>query len=84
MGWIRAHGRRFYNFNGLDAFKAKFQPETWEPIYAISNEARFSPLTLYAVASAFTQSSPIRACAHAFLKAIQTEIKWMSEKLSPN
>jgi phosphatidylglycerol lysyltransferase len=84
LGWVRAHGRRFYNFNGLDAFKAKFQPETWEPIYAISNEAHFSPLTLYAVASAFTQSSPIQAFAHAFLKAIQTEIRWMSERFRHN
>ncbi len=81
LGWVRAHGRRFYNFNGLDAFKAKFQPEGWEPIFAISNEARFSPLTLYAIASAFTQSSPLKAIIHAIMKALQTEIDWLAEKL---
>lgn len=81
LGWVRAHGRRFYNFDGLDAFKAKFQPEWWEPIFAISNEARFSPLTLYAVASAFTQNSPLRAISRAALKALRTEIDWFTERL---
>ena len=32
LAWIRAHGRRFYNFDGLDAFKAKFKPDAWEPL----------------------------------------------------
>ncbi len=33
------HGERFYNFNGLRAFKAKFQPE-WQPRYmAVSGGA---------------------------------------------
>lgn len=80
LGWVRAHGRRFYNFDGLDAFKAKFQPERWEPVFAIANEPRFSPLTLYAVAAAFTQSSPISAISHAILKAARTEIGWLIEK----
>lgn len=77
LNWVRAHGRRFYNFDGLDAFKAKFQPERWEPVFAISNEARFSPQTLYAIASAFTQSSPVKAVNHAVLKALMTEIEWL-------
>lgn len=81
LGWVRAHGRRFYNFNGLDAFKAKFQPEGWEAIFAISNEAQFSPLTLYAIASAFTQSSPLTAISQAILSALQTEVDWFTEKL---
>ncbi|RYZ64249.1 MAG: DUF2156 domain-containing protein, partial [Proteobacteria bacterium] len=55
LKWMRAHGRRFYNFGGLETFKAKFNPRSWEPIYAISNEPNFSPLVLYAVAGAFTK-----------------------------
>lgn len=81
LGWVRAHGRRFYNFDGLDSFKAKFQPEKWEPVFAISNEARFSPLTFYAIASAFTQSSPIKAVSHAILKALQTEFGWLRKNV---
>lgn len=80
LGWVRAHGRRFYNFDGLDAFKTKFQPERWEPIFAIANEAHFSPRTLYAVAAAFTQRSPIGAGAQAILNAVHTELQWLMEK----
>ncbi|HWJ74633.1 MAG TPA: bifunctional lysylphosphatidylglycerol flippase/synthetase MprF [Kaistia sp.] len=40
------HGERFYNFNGLRAFKAKFQPE-WQPRYlAVSGGA--SPVLVLA------------------------------------
>jgi phosphatidylglycerol lysyltransferase len=80
LGWVRAHGRRFYNFDGLDAFKNKFQPERWEPIFAIANQAHFSPLTLYAVAAAFTQSSPLGAGMRAVTQAVQTEMRWLAGK----
>lgn len=69
--WIRAHGRRFYNFHGLDAFKMKFHPDRWEPIYVISRERRFSPRTLYAIGAAFTEGKPIRALAAGALKAYE-------------
>ncbi len=80
LGWVRAHGRRFYNFDGLDAFKTKFHPESWEPIFVISNEANFSPLTLYAIAAAFTQRSPLLTIGQALLGAAQTEARWLLEK----
>jgi len=57
---IRACGDRFYNFRGIDTFKAKFAPQSWEPVFAISNEPVFSFSTLYALASAFSHASPIR------------------------
>jgi len=47
------HGKRFYNFRGLEAFKTKFRPETWEPVYAIENSTRFSMRALVAIAGAF-------------------------------
>ena len=80
LGWVRAHGRRFYNFDGLDAFKTKFQPDRWEPIFAIANQSHFSPVTLYAVAAAFTQSSPIGSGVRAILDATRTELRWLVEK----
>jgi phosphatidylglycerol lysyltransferase len=79
-GWVRAHGRRFYNFGGLEAFKAKFRPDYWEPIYAISNEAHFSFRTLYAIAAAFTNSSPVIAVVMGMLKAFRQEILWLLPK----
>ena len=67
LAGVRSHGRRFYDFEGIDAFKAKFRPERWEPVYAICNEPRFSPVTLYAIAAAFTGGSPVAAVVRALL-----------------
>jgi phosphatidylglycerol lysyltransferase len=80
LGWVRAHGRRFYNFEGLDAFKAKFKPDHWEPIYAISNEPHFSFGTLYAIAAAFSHRSPVRAISRAMIAAAHQEMVWLREK----
>lgn len=77
LGWVRAHGRRFYNFDGLDAFKTKFHPQRWEPVFVISNQSYFSPHTLYAVAAAFTQRSPILTATQAIWNAAQTEFRWL-------
>ncbi|HLA95616.1 MAG TPA: DUF2156 domain-containing protein, partial [Pyrinomonadaceae bacterium] len=38
LAWMRKHGQRFYNFDGLDRFKSKLGPDHWEPIFATSNE----------------------------------------------
>lgn len=75
--WARAHLRRFYNFDGLEAFKAKFRPHGWEPIYAISNEPRFSFGTFYAIVAAFTKSPPAIALAIGIWKAVRQECKWL-------
>lgn len=72
-GWARAHGKRFYNFEGLDRFKSKFHPDTWEPIHVIAREPRFSFGSLYAVASAFTGGSPGATFARALGKAVTAE-----------
>jgi phosphatidylglycerol lysyltransferase len=80
LSWARAHGRRFYNFDGLDAFKTKFQPEAWEPVFAIFNSPHFSPLALYAIAAAFTKGEPIKTVAGALLKAARTEAGWMRSR----
>jgi len=75
LAWFRKHGQRFYNFDGLDAFKSKMTPEYWEPVFAISNEPVFSRRTLYAIALAFTENRPLRVAAIGLTKAIGTEIK---------
>src|SRR6185295_19182676 len=81
LRWARAHGRRFYNFEGLDAFKAKFRPKRWEPIYAISNERTFSFRMLYAIAAAFANGSPILMGCKAILRAVSREISWLATRL---
>ncbi|MFN7929007.1 MAG: DUF2156 domain-containing protein [Blastocatellia bacterium] len=74
LTWLRLHGRRFYNFDGLDRFKAKFQPERWEPVFAIANEPRFSPRSLYAIAAAFTAGAPFIAISQAVWRAVIGEL----------
>lgn len=73
LAWTRLHGRRFYNFDGLDAFKAKLQPDGWEPIFAISTERRFSVRALYAIAAAFSAGSPVALVARALWSAARSE-----------
>ena len=81
LSWARAHGGRFYNFEGLDAFKAKFRPLVWDPVYAICNEPRFSPSMLYAIASAFTDGAPVRTIAGGLSRAARREGEWMLHRM---
>ena len=81
LAWMRLHGRRFYNFDGLDRFKAKLQPECWEPVFAISNEKRLSPRTLYAIACAFSENAPFRLVFSGLGRAAKTEIEWFKDKI---
>ncbi len=82
LTWMRRHGRRFYNFDGLDRFKSKLCPAYWEPVFAISNEREFSGRTLYAIALAFTENKPFRVLFQGLAKAVAAEAanfrRWLS------
>lgn len=73
LAWGRAHGRRFYDFEGLDAFKAKFAPASWEPLFAIVDRPRVTPGALWAIAGAFGQRSPARLGVQALGRAAREE-----------
>lgn len=79
---MRAHGQRFYNFSGLEFFKSKFQPHYWDPVYAISNERVFSARSLYAVAAAFSDGSPLKLVGGAVAKAARQELLWSWERVA--
>lgn len=81
LAWMRKHGQRFYNFDGLDAFKSKLQPERWEPIFAISNEPQFSAGTLYSIARAFSANHPVRLLTGGLARAAATEISWLKTSI---
>jgi phosphatidylglycerol lysyltransferase len=81
-GWMRAHGTRFYNFRGLEHFKAKFKPRTWEPVFAVATEPRIRPATLYAVMGAFTGRSPLGAACQAVASGLGTEIQRLRRNIS--
>jgi phosphatidylglycerol lysyltransferase len=75
LHWVRAHGRRFYNFRGLEAFKASLQPMRWEPVYAIAPAGRITPGMLRAVAGAFSHGAPEVLVARALGAAARDELR---------
>ena len=81
LEWLRLHGNRFYNFQGLDSFKAKLRPDGWEPIYAIASTPRFSPRALYAIATAFSAGSPLTLLGRALTRAARQEAAWLFSRL---
>jgi phosphatidylglycerol lysyltransferase len=81
LTWMRAHFHRFYNFEGLERFKAKFRPAVWEPIYAIAVGTGFSPRLLHGIAAAFSDRSLASTLARAILSAGRQELRWMGERL---
>jgi phosphatidylglycerol lysyltransferase len=80
LAWIRAHGRRFYNFDGLDTFKAKMRPHHWEPVFAIAAAPSFPPRMLYAIAGAFGGSSPPSLLVRALARATAQEARWLAAR----
>ena len=82
LAWMRRHGQRFYNFDGLDSFKSKLVPDRWEPIFAISNEPEFSGRTFYSIASAFSGNAPVRLLLSGLFKAVRTEIARLRKFIS--
>ena len=83
LTWTRAHARRFYNFEGLERFKAKFLPDAWEPVYLVTPRRRVSLLTFYAIADAFAgRRSPERLVGKALLRAVVSEIRTARRALS--
>lgn len=68
--WLYMFAGGFYNFKGLDYFKAKFKPSSWEPVYAIINKSGFSPITLYDIAGAFCRMSPFKFLTLGILRLI--------------
>ena len=82
LRWMRAHGRRFYNFRGLDAFKASLQPREWEPIYAIARGRRVSLRELWAIAGVFGGGSPVRLLSRAATMAVARETRIIGRAVS--
>jgi phosphatidylglycerol lysyltransferase len=82
LRWVRAHGRRFYNFAGLESFKASLQPAGWEPVFAVAQGTRFSPRMLRAVAGVFSGGAPELLVARAVLSAARQEVRRMLTRIA--
>ncbi len=80
MFFARAHANRFYNFRGLEQFRAKMEPCRWDAISFIANEKRFSLSALYATGAAFSGISPVRAIVLGAIKGAAQEIRTLRRR----
>ena len=74
VGWARLHGRRFYNFRGLESFKTKLEPLGWEPVWLLADGRTVGPGLLWAVLGAFAGGRPARFGARALARAAGHEL----------
>ncbi|QSQ12607.1 DUF2156 domain-containing protein [Myxococcus landrumensis] len=61
--WLRlarACGRPLFDFEGLRAFKAKFRPDSWVPLYLAYPEPRGGVLAMYDALRAFARGGLVR------------------------
>lgn len=72
---LRAHGKHFYNFEGLEAFKSKFGGSQWDPVYASAAPATSLSRALLAVTAAFSGESLLRFAPHVIARGLLREAK---------
>ena len=74
LTWTRAHATRFYNFGGLERFKAKFVPDRWRPLHLVTAGRPITVFTFHDVAAAFAAPrAPTRFVGRALLDAAVQE-----------
>jgi phosphatidylglycerol lysyltransferase len=69
--WLRATrklGRALYDFDGLRAFKAKFEPSGWDPIYLAHPPRTSSIVALFDTLRAFARGGLLRFGLETFLR----------------
>ncbi|MBX3157086.1 MAG: DUF2156 domain-containing protein [Deltaproteobacteria bacterium] len=69
--WLRAArrlGRSLYDFDGLRAFKAKFAPSTWDPIFLAYPPGKSATVALTDTLTAFARGGLLRFGIETFLR----------------
>lgn len=79
LKWMKVHGRRFYNFEGIESYKAKMQPDEWIPVYAVVR-GQWKLRHIGAIVEAFTGETPMRAIVRFTWTAFCQELRWMVDK----
>ena len=72
--WLQAHGRRFYNFAGLETFKAKFGQAHWSPVYASLSPGTHLSRALLAITAAFSGEPVHRFVPHVLARSLMQEV----------
>ena len=84
--WLRtarAVGRGLYDFSGLRAFKAKFRPATWMPIYLSLPHGRSSHVAIYDSLAAFAQGGLLRFGLASLLRGPAIVVRALTLALLP-
>ena len=80
LTWTRAHATRFYNFGGLERFKAKFVPDRWRPLHLVTTGRPITVFTFHDVAAAFAAPrAPTRFVGRALHDAAVREVRDATE-----
>jgi len=64
---VRRLGGRIYDFDGLHAFRARFAPERWEPVWFVHPRGTSRLVALWDIAAALTGGRPLRYAIRAWL-----------------
>ncbi len=80
---LRTYGRRFYDFRGLEAFKTKFRPEAWEPVFALASTDHVRASTLHAIAGVFARGSPTLLAARCAVRAASGFVRGLVRGRAP-
>lgn len=73
-------GHHFYNFDGLDAFKAKFAPDLWEPLYTVTLGRSGGISAFYAIAGVFGGMPPSQLIGRAIVRKLTNAIRPMDQR----
>ncbi len=68
LGAARRLGRSLYDFDGLRAFKAKFKPGAWDPIFLSYPPGRSGVVALFDTLTAFARGGLLRFGLETFLR----------------
>ena len=73
----------FYNFEGLRAFKAKFRPDAWDPIFLAYPQDRTAAGALHDALAAFARGRLVAFAAAAVLRAPSIVLYGLAALLVP-
>lgn len=83
LSTARKYGSALYDFAGLAAFKAKFRPRDWTPIYLVFPADAKSSLAIYDSLVAFARGKLFRYGVEAFLRGPDVVLRLLAALLVP-
>lgn len=76
---MRVCGRRLYNFEGVERFKAKLRPDEWRPVFAVV-PGRWTLSDLGSVVEAFTGRRPVLVAPSIVILAVAKVLRRRLDK----